>query len=376
MNTTEILSLLFYGFLGAAAIQILLIWVIYGQLAFKKTQPLPFAENDFPPLSIIISARNEHHNLLHKLKHYLNQDYPEFEVVVVNDQSVDDSEFYLQSLQQEHPNLKVVNIKNPVVFFKGKKFPLSIGIKSARYDTLVLSDADCFPSSPQWLKHMAIPYHNPSTDIVLGYGAYRIRKGLLNYIIRYETLRTAMNYFSLAIVGLPYMGVGRNLSYKRALFYKGQGFSKHYKIPSGDDDLFVNQNANRKNTAVVVHPDAVTISEPKKSFVKYWQQKRRHLSAGKHYKRKHIFILSLIDVSFWLMLLLSIGLIVTQQNLWIVVALLCFRYASFIFVVKRVMNKFGEKKLLLISPIVELIVQLIIPLVLLTGIFYRNVKWK
>jgi glycosyltransferase involved in cell wall biosynthesis len=149
--------------------------------------------------SIIIAARNEHHNLLHHLPSILEQEYPgDFEVLIVNDQSVDDSEFYLKNLSMKYEHLKVVHVKNPIVFFTGKKFPLSIGIKSASYNTLLLTDADCVPSSKVWLKTMAEAYSTDSIEMVLGYGAYKIKKGLLNYILRFETLRTAIHYFGFA----------------------------------------------------------------------------------------------------------------------------------------------------------------------------------
>jgi glycosyltransferase involved in cell wall biosynthesis len=375
--TNEIREILFMVFVSATAVQLFYIWFFHSRTAFYKLRRQE--PETYEPVSVVIAARNEDRNLRRFLKYVLEQDYPGFEVIVVNDRSTDDTEFYLKSVQQNYPHLKIVNINNPVNFFKGKKFPLSIGIKSAKNDLLVLTDADCKPASPQWLKMMVAAYKK-DTEVVLGYGAYARRKGLLNYIIRYETLRTAINYLSFARAGIPYMGVGRNLSYRKSLFYRVKGFQSHYKIQSGDDDLFVNMVANRKNTEVVISPDAKTISEPVGRFSKWIEQKRRHLTTGKHYKKHHLFLLAINDISyiFFITGIIILPLIMdfTVQGNAVFYSAIALRYLSFLLILKKSMLNFGETKLLLISPLLELSVAVLLPLISLTNIFYRRDKWK
>ncbi len=373
LNNKEIEEVLFYLFVVATAIQLIYYWLIFSRTAFYKNKKKN-GEN-LPPLSVVISARNEYHNLKRFLKDILEQDYPDFEVLVVNDQSVDDTEFYLKSLQEEYPMLKVVNINNPVNFFKGKKFPLSIGIKSAAHDILVLTDADCKPASPQWLREIAAAY-DEKTEIVLGYGAYMQSKGLLNLVVRFETLRTAVTYLSMALAGMPYMGVGRNLSYRKSLFYRMHGFQSHYKIPSGDDDLFVNMAATSKNTRVVISPQAKTLSAPVASFKKWWSQKRRHLSTGAFYKKKHLIVLAVNDLSYLMFIALGVFLLLKNYNIQIIWAAILIRYVSFLFIIKKSMIKFGETKLLVISLLLELWLALLMPVIALTNIFYKGNKWK
>ncbi|MFN3940984.1 MAG: glycosyltransferase family 2 protein, partial [Chitinophagales bacterium] len=178
----------------------------------------------------------------------------------------------------------------------GKKFPLTLGIKAAAYDLLVLTDADCVPASANWLKETVACY-GPNHEIVLGYGAYEKERGFLNKVIRFETVFTALNYFSFALAGLPYMGVGRNLSYKKELFFNSGGFTDHRTIPSGDDDLFINKVARKKNTSISIAKNAFTYSSPKRTWSEWKEQKTRHVSTAKYYKPIHKFFLGLYPVT-------------------------------------------------------------------------------
>lgn len=188
--------------------------ILFSKLAFyKKTVE---HSNHNPSVSVVISAHNEDYNLIENLPAILNQDYPDFEVIVVNHASSDDTSKILRDFQREHSHLKVVNIEQDLNFFKGKKFPLSIGIKSAKHEILLLTDADCKPTSNNWIKSMSSNYTS-KTEIILGYGPYNKSGGFLNLIIRYDTFMIAVQYLSFALAGIPYMGVGRNLSYRRSI---------------------------------------------------------------------------------------------------------------------------------------------------------------
>ena len=369
----NIIEIIFYLFIAAIIIQLGYLWIFFSRLSFHKTKENQ--NTQFEPISVVISAKNEHHNLLNYLKTILEQDYPDFEVIVVNDQSTDDSEYYLRSLEQSYTNLKIVNINNPVNFFRGKKFPLSIGIKSATHDLLVLTDADCQPASKEWLKEIALSY-DKDTELVLGYGGYQQRKGLLNFLIRYETLMTAIKYLSFAQSGMPYMGVGRNLSYRKSVFYKNHGFQSHYKIQSGDDDLFVNQIANRHNTRIVASPTSKTLSDPHRRLTDWWRQKKRHFTTGKYYHKKHLIMLALNDLSFLLMIIAGVFLLTIQFQLIIVISGLALRYLSFLIIIKKSMLKVGESKLFVISPLLEALLSVLLPIISMTNIFYKRDKWK
>jgi glycosyltransferase involved in cell wall biosynthesis len=281
----------FYSFIAVTIIQLFYYGWLFSRTAFYKLKPKNKSQQH--PVSIIICARDEDENLARNLPGVLVQKYPSTcEVVVVNDNSVDDSKYILQELKKTFKSLNVVELTQEAKLISGKKYPLSVGIREAKYEVLLLTDADCVPSSEHWLEKMQDAYEE-QTELVLGYGAYHKKKGLLNKLIRFETFHTALQYLSYALAGMPYMGVGRNLSYKKDLFFRHKGFSSINHIPSGDDDLFVNKAANRYNTAVMIDPEAVTRSIPKTTWASWLKQKSRHYTTAKFYRPKHKFLLGL-----------------------------------------------------------------------------------
>lgn len=257
---------------------------VFGKLAFYK--PQPSAKTTHEPVSIIIAARNEYENLQKYLIPILEQDYPHFEVVVINDCSFDSSQAYLEELQKSYPHLKVCQLIEQEKYPTGKKFALTIGIKAAKYDQLLLTDADCEPTSNQWLKIMQSRF-TAGKEIVLGYSPYQKRKGFLNLFIRFETLITAQFYFSMALMKNAFMGVGRNLAYRKEVFFRHKGFASHQHIFCGDDDLFVNEAATPHNVSIEIDPATFVYTEPKTTFSSYSVQKVRHMHTGKYYKKAH-----------------------------------------------------------------------------------------
>lgn len=274
-------------FLTVCVLELLLLFLIFLKLPLHKPDCTKVAQPQ--PVSVVISAQNEAQNLQRNLPRILEQDHPDYEVVVVNDKSIDGTEEVLADMRQQYKHLQVVTVEEHVHEFEGKKLPLTLGIKRAKNDNLIFTDADCLPVSEQWLTLMQ--RHLPEKDIVLGFSPYTRRAGVTNFLIQYETFHTAFQYFSLALSGMPYMGVGRNLGYKRSLFFSGKGFARHLNVAAGDDDLFVNQHANRDNVAVELCPEAFVMSEPKRGLGNWLRQKRRHLNSGKFYKRSHRYLL-------------------------------------------------------------------------------------
>jgi len=288
LNPVEICLISFYAF--CLLVQLYYVLFVHLKLANIKVEHVP--DNAKSAVSVVVCARNEIKNLEKYLPSILKQNYPEFEVVVVNDRSWDGTGEFLEQLEKKYANLKIVKILDNDKFIAGKKFAVTMGIKASKYDWLVFTDADCEPESANWLLCMQQPV-DESTEIVLGYSPYLKKKSLLNALIRFETFFTAVNYLSFALKGMPYMGVGRNMAYRKALFFKNKGFAAHMHIPSGDDDLFVNAHANFSNTEIRINKDSHVWSEPNTSWAGYLRQKKRHFGAGKFYKSKHKFILSL-----------------------------------------------------------------------------------
>jgi glycosyltransferase involved in cell wall biosynthesis len=347
-------------------------WLGFFRLARKGAAGLP---ETCPGVSVVICAHNEYHHLKETLPAILEQDHPDFEVLVVNHSSDDDTAFLLQRLEEQYPCLKTINISQDLNFFTGKKFPLSIGIKSARHDMVLLTDADCKPSSRMWIRHMQSAYR-PDTEVVLGYGPYSRAAGLLNKLIRFDTAHIAIQYLSYALAGIAYMGVGRNLSYLKRLFYSNQGFISHYRISSGDDDLFINRVAKRSNTAIMVHPDSYTFSDPKNSAGSWITQKRRHFSTNHLYRFHHRLLLGAYAASLFTFYTLLILLPALNWSVIPVLALFVLRMITQYIVFAGCFRRLNERDLIPLIPLYEILLLLVNAGVFISNVIRKPSRWK
>lgn len=334
--------IVFIVFCVITAIQIFYYLLLFRRLAFYKA-PIKTASIS-QPVSVIICARDEAANLAKNLPGILVQDYKTtHEIIVVNDNSTDETKYIIDEYKKSFKNLINIELTQEAKFIMGKKFPLSMGIKSAKYETLILTDADCVPASEFWVQQVQDAYDD-DIEIVLGYGAYHKHSGILNKLIRFETFHSALQYFSYALAGMPYMGVGRNLSYKREVFMRNKGFSSINMIPSGDDDLFINKVATKFNTAIMIDPASHTLSEPKKSWNDWMRQKYRHYTTSKYYQPKHKFWLGLYSLTLGLQYPLfaaSVALYIW----WIALSVLGFKLIIQAIILKKTMKKLNENDL-------------------------------
>lgn len=311
-------GILFLVFCFITLIQVFYFLFFFLRLAIYKTKQKESSQTH--AVSVIICARDEAANLAKNLPGALVQQYrTTHEVIVVDDNSFDDTKYLLEEFQRKFRQLNIVELKQEAKLIPGKKFPLSVGIKTAKHEIVLLTDADCVPASEFWIEKMQATY-NDDTEIVLGYGAYYKKPGLLNKLVRWETVHTAMQYFSYALAGVAYMGVGRNLSYKKTIFFRHKGFSSHNKIPSGDDDLFINMAATSRNTKINIDKDAFTLSEPAKTWGQWVRQKTRHYSTGKYYRAKHKFLLGLYSLTHFLFYLAFVAALIFFKWEWVLTA--------------------------------------------------------
>ncbi|WP_342647733.1 glycosyltransferase [Mucilaginibacter sp. CSA2-8R] len=354
------------------------------QMCFLLIQQRRFAAYQLPaqqagatavPVSVVISARNEAENLTRFLPAILAQNYPQFEVVVVNDCSTDESDLILLNLSENHPHLKLVTVTEHRRFKTGKKFALTMGIKAAAYEHLLFTDADCEPASPQWIAHMAANFTG-KTEIVLGYSPYIKASGFINTFTRFETLKTAINYLSAALGRNAYMGIGRNLAYTKSLFFSSKGFAAHLHVMAGDDDLFVNKNATPENTTIEVHPESFMFTEAKSSFGAYYRQKKRHMGVGGLYKGKHRFMLSLEAMTgFLFYVTLGFCVYFQQQPIMLASAYLV-RMITQLIVYYLSAKKLTGIDLLWFIPFFDLFYYLYLNIFGLIGTFIKTTQWK
>ena len=368
-----VLDILFYTFIIVVIIQLVYHGLIFSRFAFTKHKN---TTQKNIAVSVLICAKNESDNLAENLPYILEQDYPDFEIILINDASNDDTLDVMKSFQSKHKNIKIVDVKPVEKFWGSKKYALTLGIKAASHNFLLFTDADCKPLSKQWVKTMSSRFTNDKT-IILGYGAYKKQKGsLINKLIRFETLLTAIQYFSYTKIGLPYMAVGRNLAYRKEEFFKVSGFMSHMNVRSGDDDLFVNQVANIKNTAICFSKNSFTESLPEATFKDWMNQKKRHVSSSKYYKLKHKLLLGLFYISQLFFWSLSLVLIAFLWHWQIVIVLMLLRisiqYISFGFSAK----KLNEQDTLPLLPFLEIFLIVSQLFIFISNLSSKNSHWK
>lgn len=265
-----------------------------------------------PGVSVVLCAHNEAYNLSQYLQALLSQDYPEYEVIVVDDGSEDETRAIVESYMVRDPRLHMTFVPLGARVGSTKKLALTLAAKAAQYDYLLLTDADCVPESEHWIREMVKGFEG-GKDIVLGFGAYFSEHGHLNRLVRFDTLFNGLHYLGAALCGHPYMGVGRNLAYRKSFFFEMGGFTHLMTNRAGDDDLFVNHVATKRNTAVVINRDATTWSPSKKTLKEWWQQKRRHVSVSPNYRLGTKMRLALEPMTRGLFYALTLYILLTYQ---------------------------------------------------------------
>ena len=368
----DLFSVIFLIFFFFVAIQLSYVVFIFLRLAFFKEKK-PVAST-LMPISIIIAARNESDNLYDNLPFILTQDYPEFEVIIVNNQSVDESAWLLKALCLQHKNLKVVEIGKNKHLLPGKKLPITLGVKAAKYEKMVFTDADCKPASNQWLRIMSETF-TEKNQIILGYAPYFRTKGIINRIIRYDTAFIGASYLSFALAKIPYMGVGRNLAYTKKVFESVRGFKSHYSLPSGDDDLFIQEAAVNQNYTIQISPETFCYSKASETWKGWVRQKTRHYSTSSRYKVIKKALLGIYPISLLLVWLTFVILLFNAK--WFAISLILF---GFMIIVKwliqgKCLRTLNEKGFALAFPLWDLGHALLMPMLYNFSDHKRYKKW-
>jgi glycosyltransferase involved in cell wall biosynthesis len=330
--------------------------------------------SSLPPVSIIVCAHNELSNLQELLPLLYQQQYSTFEIVVVEDTSYDDTLDFLLAQKEQHPTLKIVWLRERPEHVGGKKYALTLGIRAASYNHLLLTDADCRPASDHWIQTMMQSW-NERCDFLIGYSPYQTRPGLLNSFIRYETLHTGMMYLGAAIRGYPYMGVGRNLAYQKLFFLERKGFRGFWHVTGGDDDLFVNRHATAANTVAVIHPEAHTYSIPKPSWRAFVRQKIRHLSVGKLYKRRDkrwLGVFSATTIVVWV----GWSCLVVYGEWLGATVLLLLRWIMMGLALRVTSEKLGDPITLIMLPIFDFLFVIYYISIGPTALLSKHIRWK
>jgi glycosyltransferase involved in cell wall biosynthesis len=367
------LILILYFFIVVVAIQLSYYLGVFGKFAFAKAQKTTAKRLS---ISVIVCAKNEEENVANFIPLLAEQNYPDFEIVLIDDASSDGTLDLFEEFEKQYPNVRLVKVENNEAFWGNKKYALTLGIKAAKNEYLLFTDADCYPTSKDWITAMSSQFTMQKT-IVLGYGGHeKIAKSFLNKLIRFETLLTAIQYFSWAKAGQPYMGVGRNLAYKKEEFFNVNGFINHIQVRSGDDDLFINEAATAKNTTIAYTPESFTYSKPKTKYKNWIAQKRRHVSTANYYNTLDKLQLGLFYLTQLLFIVLPIILLSFQFRWILVLSLIVIRYLAVWIVIGFSAGKLKENDLKYWFPVVELALIFTQINIFITNTFSKPVHWK
>lgn len=378
MNVLPIFQNDFWAYLFLCAcffafIQLVYVLIFYARLAFNKKTHKNLAV-ELPPVSIIIAARNESDNLYEHLPTILSQDYPKYEVIVVNNQSIDDSNWILTAFAKQFPQLKVVEISKSPHLKPGKKLPITLGIKAAKYDHFLLTDADCLPQSNQWIKLMIESSLNKH-EFLIGYSPFIKTKGFLNKLVRFDNTWLSASGFAFALGRKPFKANGRNLTYTRSLFQKVNGFKSHYAISPGDDDLLLQDALKHTKVGIVTDPDSFVLSAAPSTWKEWYSQKAKYRISAARFpfiKKAMLGIYPISLILFWI----SFVVLFFKMNFLLISVIIFFGVLILKWWIQgRCFKKLNEQRMLLFFPIWDLFYSLLMPIVYYISERQKYYRW-
>jgi glycosyltransferase involved in cell wall biosynthesis len=367
------LNIIFYVFAGVTVLQLIYYLGIFGKFAFAKPQA---ATPKRIPVSVIVCAKNEAENVKRLVPALAAQNYPDFEIVLIDDASTDETLDIFEAFEKQYSNVKLVKVENNEAFWGNKKYALTLGIKAARKEYLLFIDADCMPASDNWIASMTSQF-TMSKTIILGYGAYgKIKNSLLNKIMRFDNMLTATQYFAWAKAGSPFSGEGRNLAYKKEEFFKVNGYIDHMNIRTGEDALFINQAGTKKNTSICYIPESFTTCEPKATYKAWRSQKRRQVFTASFFKAGDKLRLRLYFISQLAFFLLAIVLLALQYDWRFAVPVIILRYLGSWITLGYSAAKLKEKDTMYWYPVIEIFLTFTQLNIFFNNLFSKPVHWK
>lgn len=369
----HLLLIVFFITIGIQVVYFLVFSIAFSKKhANKKPQPLP--------VSVIVCAHDEEENLKELIPILLAQDHREFEVIIVDDRSNDSTFDLLLAQTAKDHRLRMVHVNRTPPHVNSKKYALTLGIKAARYEWILLTDADCRPDGSAWISTMS-SHFSDTTEFVLGYSPYLKKSGILNAFVRFEALLTGMQYISFALLGNPYMGVGRNMAYRRSKFLGVKGFNNILHVTGGDDDLFVNQHAKGSNTSVCLEVQSHTHSIPKTTWQSFFTQKVRHLSVGRRYRLSHRFLLGLFMSTWLITWIVGVPMAYFSEHYYfvpdyLIPGLLGLRLILVIVTIQVVAKKLGQRFEIWLVPLLDFIYAFYYLVTGLRALVTKKVRWK
>lgn len=365
-----IIPVVFYIFVLFAGIQIAY-YFIFSSVFFAKKSSKSHSKN---PISVIIFAKNSAENLRNFLPNILTQNYPNYEVVLIDNNSTDKTERVIKSFAKNHSNIRVVNVENNEAFWGSKKYALTLGIKAAKFDHLLFTEANCRPVSENWISEMSKNF-SEEKSIILGYSTFAYEKSFANFLIRFYQFITSLQYLNFAKLGIPMMADGKNLAYKKTEFYNAKGYINHMKHEFGEDDLFIQDASNQINTTFTIDKSSFTECTNSSSFKNWFSIVKKKVLLKKRYQFKHRFLLGLFSVSKLFFYVLGILLVFFYPYQIIITIIAAYFLVQFI-VIGIAAKKMEEKNLIYFLPILDISFLLIQISIFIANLTSKPTRWK
>lgn len=363
----------FYIFIAIVVIQLVYYLGIFTKFAFANPQQVTPKKI---PVSVLIWTKNEAEKLKTLIPLLSVQDYPDYELIFINDASVDETKDILEEAELAYSNIRAVNVENNEAFWGNKKFALTLGIKAARKEYLLFTNADCMPATGDWITQMA-SHFTLSKTIVIGHTAYeKVKKSFFNKIVRYDNTLSAMQGFSWAKAGRPYKAKGSNLAYKKEEFFKVNGFVDHMNIRLGEDSLFINQAATATNTTISYNPESFVLAQPPATVNDFIVKKRKELYTASYFaafNKNQLYLFGFTQLAF---ILLAVILAAIQYNWMFLVPVIAVRYIATWIITGYTAAKLEEKDVIIWYPVFEIIIIFLQLHIYIKNSFSKTPHWK
>lgn len=360
-----LLTVLLYSVLVLVFIQVIYLFA-FSSIGFRKNKVQ--AGSHKLPVSVVIYVKNKAFLLEEHIPIFLEQSYPNFELVLVNHASSDHSLEVIEGLMERYPNIKLVNVENKERFWANKKYALTLAVKASSHDCILYTELDSLPMTNQWIQSTVDQFVGDKS-IVMAPVQYTAKNPFLRYIDAIHQLQS----FSFANLGNPFRASKANFAFSKDEFFRVKGYISHLDIPVGITTLFLKDAGNKKNTAVALNHDNFVCAKQKVTWATFWDRQLREAQLFQYYNFKNKFLLSVFNLSkLALYLTLPIGLFVNWQ---VYGGILLSYYLLYYLSCSKSLIKLKEQKLLYILPILDLYYAIHLMLLFLASKFIRPKTW-
>jgi len=344
------LSTLLYSFIAITAINCLY-YIIFSKFSFSKHSTAKEANQT--PVSVIVYSKNEAALLPEFLSQFKDQTHTNYEIVLVNNASSDDTRYIFEAFQKDNQNVQIVNVENNEAFWGSRKYALTLGIKKATYENLLFTTTSAIFSSKDWIAKSS-SFLNTDKQIFVGYSFFEKKGGFVNTFIRFSEIVSHLFNYGVGVITKPYHASQANFGYIKSLFFENRGFSDHMSIKEGSEDLFLKFNATSKNVVISTSKDNAVQKKSPASFSEWLQYKANQKYISRYYSFSNKLNLKLFGISQFLFFVLAIVSVILIPSI-LVFCVIVLRYFIAGLVLLKTSFKLRDLKPMYFFPFLEIL---------------------